>query len=118
MAAKNPTADTEQTTLEQFADIDDRLHFSVHPGATLTTSNDGDRSVELVAFETVDGAIGLDDDFVDAGIVRAARYEVTDEHVVGVVGETANGELFELRRRDDDLKKIPATLTSPALGGA
>lgn len=93
-----------ETALQAVESADERLHPSVCPGATLHVPA-GTRHVELKPLDHE-----LPPDLANAGIVRAAQYVVVDKRIRGVLGETADGVLYHLRRRDGGLCATPARL--------
>lgn len=95
------------TALAQLASIDDRLRPGVSPGATVKTGTSL-LSAEIVAVEE-----DVPGDVAQLGIVRWARYEAIDEPVTGVIGETADGSTYHLKRRNDDLLATPADIEIP-----
>jgi hypothetical protein len=95
----------DPTPLEAVERADKRLHPAVNPSATLHLVG-GDRRVELSPLSNE-----LPTDLANAGIIRAAQYAVVDEPIRGVIGETEDGSLYHLRRRDG-LQATPATLTA------
>lgn len=97
--------------LAQLASIDDRLRPGVSPGATVKTGTSL-MSTEIVAVED-----DVPEDVAQLGIVRWARYEVIDEPVTGVVGETADGSTYHLKRRNGELLATPADVEIPEANG-
>jgi hypothetical protein len=110
-ATKEGIGTAEETALSRLSSIDDRLRPGVSPGATVKTGTSL-MSTEIVAVEE-----DVPEDVAQLGIVRWARYEVIDEPVTGVVGETAEGTTYHLKRRDGELLATPADIEIPEVDG-
>ena len=106
-ATKEGIGTAEETALSRLSRIDDRLRAGVSPGATVETGT-ALMSTEIVAVEE-----DVPEDVAQLGIVRWARYEVIDEPVTGVVGETPDGSTYHLKRRDGELLATPADIEVP-----
>lgn len=112
------TARTDATSLERLAAADERLRTGVNPGATLS-HDDERRTIEIVKVEKV-----TETDWPEvaelareAGIVRWARYEEIERHRSGVLGETADGEVFNLKLRDGEIQLEGAEVRVPMADG-
>ncbi|QBI90069.1 uncharacterized protein ChaoS9_320 [Halobacterium phage ChaoS9] len=101
-----------ETPLQQLAAVDERLRTNVSPGATIQTASAGVLSTEIVAVEEE-----VPEDVAQLGIARWARYEVIDKPVTGVIGETADGSTFHLKRRDGELLATPVDIEVPEAEG-
>jgi len=110
-ATKEGIETAGETALSRLSSIDDRLRPGVSPGATVKTGS------SLMSTEIVAVKEDVPEDVAQLGIVRWARYEVIDEPVTGVVGETADGSTYHLKRRDGELLATPADIEIPEVDG-
>ena len=92
-----------------------RLRLGVAAGATIERADEDRRlDVEVPAIEDVSDDLDLPgvDLMRDAGIERVARWEAVEEYLSGVLGETASGDVFDLRLRDGELNSVPVDVVS------
>lgn len=85
----------------------DRLRVTVNPGATI--EREGERlDVEILGVEVVDETLDLAyaSDMAEAGLKRIARFEAVEHYLTGVLAETAEGDVVELRIRGG-LETVP-----------
>lgn len=90
----------------------DRLSVTVNPGATIEREEES-LDVEIVSLSPVDESLDLAyaSDMAEAGLRRVARFEAVDRALTGVLGETAEGDVVELRIRDG-LRMTPVEVPS------
>lgn len=98
--------DVGETALQAVERVDGQLHPREYPKATLRLQTASKR-VKLDPIRSE-----LPTDVAAAGIVRAVQYAVVDEPTRGVLGETADGRLYHLKRRDGGILVQPAVLAA------
>lgn len=93
----------------------DRLSVSVSPGATLVREGE-ELEVEVLTIKPVDHDLRSEVPYAkemdQAGLVRVARFEALDKPLTGLLGETPEGDVCELRIRDGTLLTIPVEVPS------
>jgi len=113
-----PDGGREVATLELLEERLERLHPNVSPGATLVVDGFA-RDVEVRWVQAVEESRReqLRELAESEGLERWAEYEVVGEARTGRVGETASGEVYELKLRDGELELEEAELLVVATDG-